>query len=132
MLRRPLRAAAAIAVGAILAGCAAEVPVMPATLARLDRSVPDITIASPVRVELPTGRARPLPQGGLWRAVGTLPQGTVYRPVESVFTIVGRNVHEAYLVVQGSTLHGFYLPGEVHYSPLAAPLFLPLAKGANP
>jgi hypothetical protein len=127
-----LRAAAAMVAIALLAACAAEVPVAPTTLGRLERPVADFTIPVRVRIDLPTGRARALPEGGVWRAVGTLPQGVVYQPVGTVFTIVGRNIHEAYLVVQGGALQGFYLPGENNFSPLPKPLSLPLARGANP
>jgi hypothetical protein len=132
MLTRMQRAAGALAVAVLLAACAAQVPVTPATLARLDRPVEDFTVPESVRIELPTGRARALPAGSVWRAVGTLPQGVVYQPVGTVFTVVGRNVHEAYLVVQGTTLQGFYLPGEHNFSPLSNPLSLPLSKGAKP
>jgi hypothetical protein len=50
----------------------------------------------------------------------------VYRPIGIAFAIEGKQVHEAYLVVSGSTLRGFYLPGESAYSPLAAEIQLPL------
>ena len=132
MLLARLPAAGVLATALLIAACAAPVPVAPATLARLDRPQPDLVLPARVRVDLPTGRARALPQGSTWRAVGRVPQGVVYQPVDTVFTIVGRNVHEAYLVVQGTALQGFYLPGESNYSPLAAPLSLPLAQGANP
>ena len=127
-----LRAAGVVAIVLLLCACATPVPVAPTKLARLDRPLPDLVIPVRVRVELPGGRARALPEGSTWRAVGQVPQGVVYQPVDTVFTIVGRNVHEAYLVVAGTALHGFYLPGESNYSPLALPLSLPLAKGANP
>ncbi|MFX8297360.1 hypothetical protein ABTL30_20295, partial [Acinetobacter baumannii] len=51
--------------------------------------------------------------------VGTVPQGVVYRPVGTIFTIEGRQVHEAYLVIADQRLVGFYLPGEQAYSPLS-------------
>ncbi|WP_234480884.1 hypothetical protein [Paraburkholderia nemoris] len=39
-----------------------------------------------------------------------------------MFTIEGRQVHEAYLVVAKGSLVGFYLPGEAHFSPLDKPV----------
>lgn len=126
-----LRAAAA-ALAVLLAACGPQVRVAPTTLGRLERPVADLAVPAPVRIELPTGYIRTLAAGSAWRAVGTLPHGIVYQPVDSVFTIEGRNVHEAYLVVREGHLHGFYLPGENNYSPLAAPLSLPLAQGAKP
>jgi hypothetical protein len=32
--------------------------------------------------------------------------------------LAGRQVHEAWLVLAGNELVGFYLPGESHFSPL--------------
>lgn len=78
-------------------------------------------------VELPTRYRRTLAQGSRWRAIGSVAQGTVYRPVDTVFTIEGRQVHEAYLVVSTGLLVGFFLPGESSYSALSTPV--PLSFG---
>lgn len=83
--------------------------------------------AIPIRLE--TGYQRTLKAGSIWRLAGRLPQGSVYAPVDSVLTIEGRQVHEAWLVVREGTLLGFYLPGESAYSPLSQPILLP--QGAN-
>ncbi len=77
-----------------------------------------------VIVRLSTGYKRKLAEGSRWRPVGSLPQGEVLRPVDGIFTIEGRQVHEAYLVVSGADLMGFYLPGEAHFSPLDSPFSL--------
>lgn len=91
----------------------------------------DLHIASDVHVTLATGYTRVLASGSRWRPVGGLPQGTVYRPVGGVFSIEGRQVHEAYLVVDSrNALTGFYLPGEARYSSLDTSVLLPLK--ANP
>lgn len=50
--------------------------------------------------------------GSLWRLVGRIEQGAVYRPVDTVFMLESAHVHEAYLVIDGSTLVGAYLPVE--------------------
>lgn len=42
------------------------------------------------------------------------------------FTIEGRQVHEAYLVMSKSALVGFYLSGESRYSNLPTPIPLPI------
>lgn len=57
-----------------------------------------------------------------------MPQGDVYRPVGTIFTIEGRKVHEAYLVIRDRTLGGFYLPGEQNYSPLSTAVALNLGE----
>jgi hypothetical protein len=54
----------------------------------------------------------------MWRPVGEVQQGLVLQPVDTVFTIEGRQVHEAYLVVRENMLVGFFLPGESHFSAL--------------
>lgn len=125
-----LRTASAVLWVALLAGCAAEIPLAPAHIAGLDHPAPDLRMAATLRVELPNKRARALAEGSVWHAVGSLPQGTVYQPVGTVFMIVDRNVHEAYLVVHDGALLGFYLPGEGRYMSLAAPLSLP-TRGAS-
>lgn len=76
------------------------------------------------RLEL--GHARELPAGSRWRAVGSVAQGTVYRAVNSVFVLQGRRAGEAYPVVQGGRLQGFFLPGEASFSPVHASVALAL------
>ncbi|HSV80768.1 MAG TPA: hypothetical protein VLK85_16345 [Ramlibacter sp.] len=103
-----------------LIGCAAAVPVQPAQLQPLSAPMPDLQIKDPFEIRLSTGYTRVVPVSS-WRAVGRLPQGVVYRPLNTVFAIEGRQVHEAYLVLQANRLQGFYLPGESNFSPLTSP-----------
>ena len=114
-----------------LASCALSVPVRPARLDAVGAGAPaDLRLSRAVEVRLSTGYTRTLPAGSRWRAAGRLPEGVVWRPVDSVFAIEGRNVHEAYLVVHEGRLTGFYLPGEAMFSPLDPPL--PLPQGELP
>lgn len=108
---------------AFLYGCAA-VQHTPAQLQPLSANRPAerLVLAETAEVRLDTGYTRSLRQGSAWQPVGSLPQGTVYRPVNDVFTLEGTHVHEAYLVVQGHELVGFYLPAERGLSPLGKPL----------
>jgi hypothetical protein len=78
-----------------------------------------------VAFQLSTGYTRTLAAQSRWRLVGRLPQGSVYRPVGSILTIEGRQMHEAYLVVQRNALVGFYLPAETAFSPLVPSVNLP-------
>lgn len=123
--------AAALACAMLLAGCAAEVKVTPARLAPLAQSTPDLVVASDLPVRLSTGYTRTVPQRSQWRAVGSLAQGIVYQPLNTVFAIEGRNVHEAWLVVRTGDLQGFWLPGEDQYSALAQPIPMTLEGGAR-
>ena len=76
-------------------------------------------------------RARPegtssvhLPAGSRWRPVGALPQGTAYRRSDGVLTLSARHQHEAYPVVAGDKLVGFYLPAKSSF--VAVRTVLPL------
>ncbi len=82
-------------------------------------TVPAIRFETDTDLRLDTGYTRTLARSSIWKPAGLLPQGTVYRPAGTVFTIEGRQVHEAYLVIQDKQLIGFYLPGEQTYSPLS-------------
>jgi hypothetical protein len=110
-----------------LGGCAATVPVEQAHLAPLSAqaSATLLVLSHAVEISLSTGYGRTLPAGSRWKPVGLLPQGMVYQRLGDVFSIEGRHVHEAYLVVKGSVLQGFYLPGESSFSPLHLTVSLP-------
>ena len=125
MVTKLLRASGALALAVLLAACAAQVPVSNASLLPLATSAPDLHFGAGWPVRLSTGYTREIPARSHWRAAGSLPQGVVYRPVNTVFAIEGRQVHEAWLVVQAGALQGFYLPAEGNFSPLSPPLILP-------
>lgn len=106
---------------ALLCGCAFSVPTTPAQLAPAPSSASSDTlkIKTAAEVRFASGYTRTLPAGSRWRLAGRLPQGTVYRPVDGVFSIEGRQIHEAWLVIDGaSRLVGFYLVGENAFSTL--------------
>ena len=108
-----------------LIGCAPAIPVQEAQLAAPGaRPHPVRMLQREATVRLSTGYERKLAEGSRWRPIGSLPQGEVLRPMDSVFTIEGRQVREAYLVVSDTRLVGFYLPGEARFSPLETSLFL--------
>lgn len=74
-------------------------------------------LAAPAEVTPKVGVTEDLAQGSCWRRVGSIAQGDVYRPVGGVFMITSANAHEAYLVVEGGGVVGFYLPGESAFAP---------------
>jgi hypothetical protein len=121
MKTSPLRYLA-ILLPVFVIGCAA-VRHTPAQLQPLSSSpaVP-VVLAATVEVQLDTGYSRTLKQGSQWRPAGALPEGIVYRPVNDVLTLEGAHIHEAYLVVRGQQLVGFYLPAEHGLSRLQKPL----------
>ncbi|WP_260464122.1 hypothetical protein [Burkholderia sp. Bp8963] len=109
-----------------LAGCAPAVPVQDAHLVASASTTPVKVVRQGATVRLSTGYTSVIAAGSQWRDVGSLPQGRVFRAVNTVFAIEGRQVHEAYLVLSGDALVGFYLPGETHFSPLDPPVPLQL------
>jgi hypothetical protein len=113
-----VRAYLLILLATIMAGCASEVVRSPASLlppANADRA--RIEISEEVSIEPSTAYSRVLPSGSIWELRGTLAQGAAYRRVNGIFTVEGAHVHEAYIVVAGNRLVGFYLPVEQAYSP---------------
>ena len=125
-----IRCGAAFAALAFLAACATPVP---SASVRLEAAAPsasavEITMQRDTSFRLSTGYSRTIPAMSRWRHVGRLPQGNVYRPVDLAFALEGRQVHEAYLVIDGRTLRGFYLPAESAYSPLDPAIQLPFGE----
>lgn len=81
-----------------------------------------ITLAQDVQVDLSSGYHRVLREGTTWQPVGSIAQGEVYRPLNTVFSVEGTNVHEAYLVLSQRTLVGYYLPVEGTFVPQKVPI----------
>ncbi len=107
-----------------LSACAPAIPVQDAQL-RVQPSAqaePIRVAQQEVTIRLSSGYQRTIAAQSRWSRVGLLPQGEVLRPVGTIFTIEGRQVHEAYLVVAQQNIVGFYLPGESHFSPLDKPV----------
>ncbi|WP_410170666.1 hypothetical protein [Cupriavidus nantongensis] len=113
-----------------LAACAPMVATSPSTIEATQPNTASrrIQILTPTAIKLDTGYSRTLPDKSVWSKAGRVPQGDVYRPVGTIFTIEGRQVHEAYLIIHNQTLVGFYLPGEQNYSPLSAAVPLNLGE----
>jgi len=111
---------------AVLAGCASSVPAQKAQFTPYQQvqGARQIRVLKSTEIVLDTAYKRLIPENSTWKLSGTLPQGDVYRAEKTIFTIEGRQVHEAYLVLSGNSLVGFYLPGESNFSPLSPPLTL--------
>jgi hypothetical protein len=109
-----------LAAGA-LAACAPEVfkvPIVPPSAPAAKGHADTIELQRPAELRIETGYDRLLAAGTRWRFAGVIPNGAVYRAAQGVFTLEGANIHEAYLVLRGEELVGFYLPVEQAYSPL--------------
>jgi len=75
-----------------------------------------IQVMEDAEVSSSAGYERLIKAGSLWEYVGSISKGHVYKSANSIFTIEGSNVHEAYLVIQDGRLTGFYLPVERVFS----------------
>jgi len=111
----------------VLTGCAPEVVRTPVAFSAAgEDGQATVRIRQATSVTPSTGYTKTIKAGSAWRRVGTLPQGSVYRPVGDVFAVEGANMHEAYLVVAEGQLVGFYLVGERAFAPLADKVPLPM------
>lgn len=132
LVRPTWHALIAIGIAAILsAGCATEVPRSPTALQPIGHATSSrvIRLDRDQAVTIGTGYSRTLRQGSEWRLVGQVAQGNVFKPLNSVFTVEGAQVHEATLVVSGTSLVGFYLPVERAYVPATPPVTLTFSEG---
>jgi hypothetical protein len=113
-----------------LFACAADLQRLPSAEPALaaGASARSIQLSSDVPVELHTGYTRTLKRDAKWRFVGSISQGEVFKPEGQVLTVEGAHVHEAYIVVAGGNLVGFYLPVEKAFVPLVPQRVLPFIK----
>jgi hypothetical protein len=103
-----------------LMGCAAEVIRHPETLQSMEATLgaERRLVKQDTVVTFDSGYERVIRKDTTWRLVGSVSQGKVYASADSVFSVEGAHVHEAYLVVTGGNLVGFYLPVERSFAPL--------------
>lgn len=102
-----------------LAACAPEVVRQPTQLTLLtEQPGGTIEILEEASVLVGPGYRRVIGRGSVWMRIGRSVQGDVYKPVDRVFTVEGKHIHEAYLVLVGDRVVGFYLPVERAFSPV--------------
>ena len=76
----------------------------------------------------PCSNSRTLRKTTRWDQVGTIAEGDVLRSKDQVLTLECSNVHEAYLVISGDKLIGFFLPFEKGFVPHSPPIALPIER----
>lgn len=119
---------AAVLAAAALSACAPEVVRQSADLVPSAASPRRLETTRSTEVQLGTGYSRTIAAGTTLAEAGAIPQGRVLRPTNTIFSVEGAHVHEAYAVVQGGRLVGFYLPFERAFSPLPSPVEFPLKE----
>jgi len=108
---------AVVSVG--LAGCAPEVTRRPTQMTAVtEQPAGTIEVMHDASVRVGPGYTRTIPHGSLWTSIGRVTEGEVFKPVDRVFTVEGTHVHEAYLVLDGDRVVGFYLPVERAFAPM--------------
>lgn len=112
----------------LLAACAAEVYRVPTQFSASADST-EFILDRDVTVMPSSGDLVTLNAGSIWVRVGRVPQGSVYAIKNDVFSVRGRNHHEAQCVVtEVGKLVGFYLPGESAFAPVDDPVQLPFNR----
>lgn len=92
-----------------------------------------IVIVRPAEITLESGYRRTINAGVVLLEVGIVSAGHVFKPVNTVFTVEGKHMHEAYLVLRNERVVGFYLP--VEKAGFATPLdncFWPTSAALHP
>ncbi len=84
----------------------------------------DFELKDDVDIDLGTGYSRKLNKGTKWHYVNTISQGDIFKTNDQILTIEGSNIFEAFIVIAGEQLVGFFLPVEDTYSPLNKPKVL--------
>jgi hypothetical protein len=107
----------------------AQLAPMPAAVSGA-RTIEEIQLQSTARFRLGVGHGYELAAGSRWRAVGSLTQGTVYRPLNLAFMIEGKRAELAYPVVKSGRLQGFFLPDHSQFSPVMSAVPLAVQKPA--
>ena len=102
-------------------GCASEVTRVPSQLTAISPadSVKVVLTGADVEIRLDTSYIRSLKHGSAWIPIGKLSQGVVYKPVDTILTVEGAHIYEAYIVVEEERLTGFYLPVEKAFTPVS-------------
>src|SRR4030095_1515346 len=116
---RPARAAVLLVapLSLLVVACAPEVVRRPAQLTPVTgQSESAIEVLQGAYISVGPGYQRVIPRGSVWTSVGRTAQGEVFKPVGRVFTVEGTHIYEAYIVLDGDRVVGFYLPVERAFS----------------
>jgi hypothetical protein len=102
-----------------LAACAPEIVRRPTQLTPMtEQAGGTIEVIEDAPISVGVGYQRVIRRGSVWTRIGRSVEGEVFKPVDRVFTVEGTHIHEAYLVLDGDRVVGFYLPVERTFSPV--------------
>lgn len=119
-------------VGLLLSACAfdlAHVTYTAATWQPTQNVTRTLVLSDNVALtDTPCSFSRTLRKATHWDQVGTITEGDVLRSKDQVLTLECSNVHEAYLVMSGNNLIGFFLPFEKGFVPHSPAIALPIER----
>ncbi|MBL0728912.1 hypothetical protein [Piscinibacter sp. HJYY11] len=122
-----------VALALLGAGCAMEVKRHPVELlAATPERGQRFATSQAVELVLESGYPRSIAAGTEFIVVGRVAQGLVLKPTQTVLTVEGAHMHEAYAVLHAGQLVGFYPPVEHAFAPLPLAVSLPLLERKSP
>lgn len=92
--------------------CAANQTQLRSQLVPTENQAAIYMLEEAVIVKASKSAASNLKEDTRWSKVGSIEQGHVYRTRDQVVIVNSFNVHEAYIVVKGENVVGYYLPIE--------------------
>lgn len=118
-----------MALSVVVAGCASEVKRQSSNIV-LHETTPGkrLVLEQPVMFTLDSGYQRTIKPGTEFVEIGSIQQGRVLKPLNTILTVEGAHMHEAYAVVDNDILTGFYLPVEIAFSPLSQTVVINLKE----
>jgi hypothetical protein len=113
----------------LVLGCASEVKRQPVNLSQTasEQGEKKMLVKS-ISFTLDSGYDRTIVANTEFVIVGRILQGLVLRPTQTVLTVEGAHMHEAYAVLNNGQLVGFYLPVERAFSALPLSVAFPLTE----
>lgn len=117
----PLRFIVACAITVALTACM-SVSIRPTAYTPATANAADarpLQLAKSVSAPLTNDATVTLAAGSQWILAGSVPEGQVYRKAGGTLMIDAKRLREAYLVIAGGKLVGFYFPGESAFTPVA-------------
>ncbi len=116
----------------LISGCASEVVRAPTDFVGVSGTqARRIVTVQSAEIVLDSGYRRIINSGVVLIETGSIDAGRVYKPTNTVFTIEGKHMHEAYFVLRNERLVGFYLPVEHAFSPLSQSIVLSIKEGGQ-
>lgn len=104
----------------LLAACASEVHRIPVEFSSSDPGANlRLVLNQSVEVVLDSRYRRSIREGTEFVEAGVIKQGKILKPVNATLTVEGAHMHEAYPVLEGARIVGFYLPVERAFAPLS-------------